>query len=57
MNDDPVVSAYMSFRRGYDFGPMLPEWMEMAEWQRDAMRVAYLRGILDGGTSDQRKRS
>jgi hypothetical protein len=56
MNDDPVVSAYMSFRRGYDFGPMLPEWMEMAEWQRDAMRVAYLRGILDGGTSDQRKR-
>jgi hypothetical protein len=56
MNDDPVVIAFNSFRRGHDNGPMLPEWMELAEWQRDAMRVAYLRGILDGGTSDQRKR-
>ena len=55
MNDDPVVAAYISFRRGAA-PQILPDWMELSEWQRDAMRVAYLRGILDGGTSDQRKR-
>jgi hypothetical protein len=46
MNDDSrVIVAYNLFRAGCSSAP--PTWEMLDDWQRDAMRVSYLQGILD----------
>lgn len=57
MTDDRPKMAYSIFRGGLrkDVIPP-PHWDELEPWMRDAMRVAYLQGKLDGTTPPHQAR-
>lgn len=46
--------AYDTFRKGFGDLEIAPKpWGELADWMRDAIRVAYLQGTLDGKALNQ----
>lgn len=50
MSDERIKEAFESFTRGVrrpGYTP-LPTWDTAPAWVRDAMRVAYLQGKIDG---------
>lgn len=57
MSADRTKTAYGAFRVGFGGGPLSdwapPNWEHLETWVRDALRVAYLLGKLDGRSAPQ----
>jgi hypothetical protein len=47
MTEQRIKAAYNTFRGGVRHAD-IPQWDDAPSWVRDAMRVAYLQGKLDG---------
>lgn len=46
--DDRIKTAYDTFRHGIQSKDIPLPWGHLLPWMKDAMRVAYLQGTLDG---------
>jgi hypothetical protein len=49
--------SYHIFRGGFRTAPPPPHWEDLEPWMRDAVKVAYLQGKLDGAHGEQRDKT